>query len=217
MKLALLRKPAVHFAASGRNAMPRRAVSTCRVVMRKGGGDDRQNLPATTEQQGGTSLGFPGFGSLGGSPLTSRFREMEQEMENMMRSFGLAPLADETSLLPRNAMPLAVDIQDAGNAYLIHADVPGMKAENVKVEVAPNGVLTMTGERKSEKKEEGEGGFVRMERSYGSFHRSFKLPDHVDASGIKAEMNNGVLQLTVPKKEGEEDKKQTIKINVGGE
>jgi HSP20 family protein len=134
----------------------------------------------------------------------------------MMRSFGVS-LADESSFLPRNVMSLAVDVQDAGNAYVIHADVPGMKKDEVKVEVSPDGVLTMTGERKSEKKEEGEGGkVVRMERSYGSFHRAFRLPDHVDASGIKAEMKNGVLQLTVPKKEGAEEKK-TVQIDVGGE
>ncbi|KAL4538247.1 hypothetical protein Ndes2526B_g03434 [Nannochloris sp. 'desiccata'] len=200
-----------------------RTLRTCPVVMRKasqgsGGGREEQNLPATTERGGsGTSLGFPGLGL--SSPFSSRFREMEQEMENMMRSFGvsLAPLADESSFLPRNAMSLAVDVEDAGNAYKIHADVPGMKKDEIKVEVSPNGVLTMTGERKSEKKEEGEGGFVRMERSYGSFARSFRLPEHVDPSGIKAEMKNGVLQLTVPKKEGEEAKKQTIQIDVGGE
>ena len=57
-------------------------------------------------------------------------------VQNMMRSFGLgalAPLHDETSFLPRNAMSLAVDVQDAGNAYMIHADVPGMKKDEVKV------------------------------------------------------------------------------------
>jgi HSP20 family molecular chaperone IbpA len=56
-------------------------------------------------------------------------------LQNMMRSFGvsLAPLADEAAFLPRNAMSLAVDVQDAGNAYLIHADVPGMKKDEVKV------------------------------------------------------------------------------------
>lgn len=74
----------------------------------------------------------------------------------------------------------------------------------------------MSGERKEEKKEEGEGGFVRMERSYGSFTRSFRLPPNVDANSIKAEMNNGVLQLTVPKKEEEETKSKTISIEVGG-
>lgn len=85
------------------------------------------------------------------------------------------------------------------------------------MEVSPDRVLTVTGERKSEKKEEGEHGWVRMERSYGSFARSFRLPDNVDSSGIKAEMKHGVLQLTVPKKEGEETKKQSIHIDVGGE
>ena len=75
----------------------------------------------------------------------------------------------------------------------------------------------MSGERKEEKKEEGEGGFVRMERSYGRFTRSFRLPPHVDLNAIKAQLNNGVLQLTVPKKQEEESQAKTIKIDVGGE
>ena len=83
----------------------------------------------------------------------------------------------------------------------------------LQVEVSPNHVLTVKAERKIEKKEEGEEGFVRMERSYGSFARSFKLPEHVDTANIKAELKNGVLHLTVPKKEIEEAQK-TVSIEV---
>ena len=136
----------------------------------------------------------------------------------MLQSFGfpLAELRDEGSFLPRSAMSLAVDVQDTGDAFKINADVPGLKKEEIKVQVSPDHILTISGERKSETKEEDKGGFVRMERTYGSFSRGFRLPEHADTSAIKAEMNNGVLQLTVPKKEIEESQQKTISIEVGG-
>lgn len=135
-----------------------------------------------------------------------------------MRGFGFPstllstlPTSDsiESALFasPSRALSLAVDVKDLGNAYEITADTPGMTNEDVKIELSPdNKILTIRGERKSEtKEEEADTGFVRMERSYGSFARSFRLPDHADPDAIKAEMNQGVLKLTVPKKEKEEN------------
>jgi HSP20 family protein len=88
-----------------------------------------------------------------------------------------------------------------------------MKKEDVKVDVTPDHVLTITAERKSEERSEEKGGFVRMERSYGSFARAFRLPEHVDLENIRAELKEGVLQLTVPKRDVEEPKK-TISVQV---
>lgn len=85
----------------------------------------------------------------------------------------------------------------------------------LQVEISPNNVLTISGERKSETKSE-EGGVVRMERSYGTFMRSFRLPEHVDPEGIKAHAAQGVLKLTVPKSP-EKEEKRTIPVNVEGE
>jgi HSP20 family protein len=83
-----------------------------------------------------------------------------------------------------------------------------------QIKVSPDHVLTISGERKSESKQE-EGGLVRMERSYGSFFRSFRLPDNVDLEGIKAEINKGELQLRIPKTEVQEETKE-IEIPVEG-
>lgn len=76
-------------------------------------------------------------------------------------------------------------------------------------------MLTISGERKAETKSE-EGGVVRMERTYGTFTRSFRLPDHVDAEHIKAQTAHGVLKLTIPKST-EEEAKRTIQVDVAGE
>lgn len=95
------------------------------------------------------------------------------------------------------------------NEPLINANL----IDAVQVEVSPDNVLTISGERKAEAKSE-EGGVVRMERSYGTFTRSFRLPEHVDAENIKAHTAHGVLKLNIPKSPEKESKK-VIKIDVG--
>jgi HSP20 family protein len=105
----------------------------------------------------------------------------------------------------------AVDItEDDKNIYL-KADLPGMNQKDIKVSV-DNDVLTISGERKSERQEKKEGKFYRLERVYGQFCRSFTLPDNVDPTKITAEYKDGVLTLTIPKTE--EKKSKTIEIEV---
>jgi len=140
-------------------------------------------------------------------------QDFEQEMNDMMRGFGLTNLRDMP--LTRGDMSLAVDIEESRNAFLISADIPGLKASDVKVDVSPDHVLTISGERKNETSSE-ENGVVRMERSYGSFVRSLRLPDHVDVHGITAEAEKGVLKVTVPKKDEEKVEPKTISISVSG-
>ncbi len=94
---------------------------------------------------------------------------------------------------------VAVDIREENDAYFVDAEVPGLAAEDVNVDVEKN-VLTIRGERKVEK-EEGEGKYKRIERRYGSFSRSFTLPETVDADNISADLKDGVLALRLPKKE----------------
>lgn len=93
-----------------------------------------------------------------------------------------------------------VDIMENENALTVKADVPDVKFEDIDVHLE-NGTLTLRGERKFEKKTDEKGGYHRIERSYGSFERSFTLPDTVDAEHVKAEYANGVLTVTLPKKE----------------
>src|SRR6202167_2618959 len=93
----------------------------------------------------------------------------------------------------------AVDIVENENELVVKADVPDVKFEDINVNIE-NATLTLRGERKFEKTTE-KGGYHRMERSYGTFERSFALPETVDAEHVKAGYTNGVLTVTLPKKE----------------
>jgi len=101
--------------------------------------------------------------------------------------------------LYKRAFQVAVDIREEDDAFYVDAEVPGMSAEDVKVDVEKN-VLTLSGERKVEK-EEIEDTYRRVERQYGSFTRSFTLPETVDTDNISADLKEGVLALRLPKKE----------------
>ncbi|MEM7435152.1 MAG: Hsp20/alpha crystallin family protein [Myxococcota bacterium] len=94
---------------------------------------------------------------------------------------------------------VAVDIREEADAFFVDAEVPGLAADDVNVDVEKN-VLTIRGERKVEK-EESEGQYRRLERQYGSFSRSFSLPENVDSESISADLQDGVLALRLPKKE----------------
>jgi HSP20 family protein len=91
-----------------------------------------------------------------------------------------------------------VDISENDGQYLVKADIPGVAKEDIKVTV-DNDVLTIQGERKQEKEEENKH-FHRVERFYGSFIRSFTLPEDADATALKAASQEGQLTVTIPKK-----------------
>ncbi len=93
----------------------------------------------------------------------------------------------------------AVDILETENELIFKADVPDMEMKDIDVRME-NGTLTIRGERKFESKKT-DGGWHRLERSYGNFERVFTLPDTVDVESVKADYKNGVLTVTLPKKE----------------
>jgi HSP20 family protein len=93
----------------------------------------------------------------------------------------------------------AVDIREDKDAYVLHADIPGVDPKDIEVHME-NGVLTIRGERKSETTEEREN-YKRVERVRGSFYRRFTLPDTTDAEKISAKSVNGVLEVRIPKQE----------------
>jgi len=93
----------------------------------------------------------------------------------------------------------AVDIRETENELIVKADVPDLKFEDIDVRLE-NGTLTLRGERKFET-EKKEGGWHRVERAYGTFERSFTLPDTVNPEGVKADYKAGTLTVTLPKKE----------------
>ncbi|HEY3743855.1 MAG TPA: Hsp20/alpha crystallin family protein [Bryobacteraceae bacterium] len=105
----------------------------------------------------------------------------------------------------------AVDIRETENALVVKADLPEVDEKDIDIQIE-NGTLTLKGERKFEKDETGKGGYHRIERSYGTFARSFTLSDTIDAEKVAAEFKNGVLTITLPKKEAA--KPRTIKVAV---
>jgi HSP20 family protein len=132
--------------------------------------------------------------------LRSPFRRAVLDIEPLwqrVRSLGVAP---------------AVDIVEKDTAYVITADLPGIEKKNVEVKVA-NGRLVIRGEKQQEKSEDNKDYRLR-ERLFGSFERSFQIPDSVNADKIEARFEKGELTVTLPKKP--EAQKATKKINVKG-
>jgi HSP20 family protein len=107
----------------------------------------------------------------------------------------------------------ATDLIESDTHYILRADLPGLSEDDVNIEFEGN-VLSVSGERKSEHEHRGQGHY-RVERSYGSFRRSLRLPEGVDAGAIKANFDKGVLEITVPKPEAAKPHK--VQITVGAD
>lgn len=141
------------------------------------------------------------------------FKELEDMSERLNRLFGRPLTRSDAAREPMAVADWApsVDISETDNEYVIKAEIPDVKKEDVKVTVEA-GQLTIQGERKQEKEEKGKR-FHRIERSYGSFMRSFTVPDNVDESKAKAEFKEGMLTLTLPKSEKAKPKSLEVKIS----
>lgn len=141
------------------------------------------------------------------------FQEMEALQERMSRIFGLTPLrgnGGKEDLSASEWMPL-VDVTEDDQEYLIKAELPEVKKEDVKV-TAENGVLRITGERKYEKETKTKKEH-RMERSYGRFERSFALPEDASTAKVSAEFKDGMLKVHLPKDENAKPKAIEVKVN----
>ncbi|KAL6874667.1 hypothetical protein ACP4OV_013332 [Aristida adscensionis] len=104
-----------------------------------------------------------------------------------------------------------VDWKETPEAHVFRADVPGLKKDEVKVEVEDGNVLQISGER-SKEQEEKTGTWHRVERSSGRFLRRFRLPENAKTEQIKASMENGVLTVTVPKEEAKKPEVRPVQI-----
>jgi len=105
-----------------------------------------------------------------------------------------------------------IDWKETPEAHIFKADLPGVKKEEVKVEVEDGRVLQISGERSREKEEKNDR-WHRVERSSGKFLRRFRLPENAKLDEIKASMENGVLTVTVPKEEEKKPEVKTIDIS----
>ena len=160
------------------------------------------------------------------------FRRMQRDMGRLVDRVGLPPSTDQqesgaaaaaaapagtpsTAVSERSAdrfmswFPV-VDIKENDGAIMVHAELPGLKKEDINISV-DKGVLNISGKREFEKKEENDK-WHRVERSYGSFHRSFRLPENVKESDIAAVCNDGVLTVTIPKDKKPEPSVRRITI-----
>ncbi len=140
------------------------------------------------------------------------FRELEEVSDRLNRMFARpatrAANGKETMIVA-DWTP-SVDISESEGEYQIKAEIPDVKKEDVKVTLE-DGVLTIQGERKHEKEEKGKK-YHRIERSYGSFVRTFSLPDVIDEDKVKAEFKEGVLNLSLPKSEKAKPKAIDVKV-----
>ncbi len=142
------------------------------------------------------------------------FKELEELQGRLSTLFGRAPVRRQDGgkehMTVAEWSPL-VDITEDDKEYLIKAELPEVKKDAVKVTVE-NGVLNITGERKFEKEEKGKK-YHRVERAYGSFVRSFALPDDADATRVSAEFKDGVLLVHLAKSESAKPKQIEVKVN----
>lgn len=104
----------------------------------------------------------------------------------------------------------AMDIKETDEDFVIHAEVPGMDKKDINLSIKKD-ELVIEGDKKEEEKKEGES-FLRVERSYGSFRRSVRLPSEIDQSKVKAKYENGVLKIFLPKSEKAKPKEIEIKV-----
>jgi HSP20 family protein len=137
------------------------------------------------------------------------FRELEQMQARINRMLGDPGARFDEPFAFADWEP-AVDIQETDNEFAVKADLPDVKKEDIKVELA-NGVLTIEGERKKEKEEKGKK-FHRIERQYGQFVRRFALPADIDGTTVKAEFKDGVLNVHVPKSPNGKPKTVEVKV-----
>jgi HSP20 family protein len=120
------------------------------------------------------------------------FGEMQRLTDQMLRAWGGGILGERGSFAP------AVDIYETDDAIEVKAELPGVKPQDVHIEVE-NNVLTLSGDRKLEREDKREG-YRRIESSYGSFSRSFALPESCDPDKVDAELDEGILRVRIAKK-----------------
>ena len=140
------------------------------------------------------------------------WKELEEMEKRLATFFARPPMksdGDKEAMTVAEWSPL-VDISEDEKEYLVKAELPEVKKEDVKLVVQDN-VLSISGERKSEKEEKGKK-YHRIERAYGSFMRSFTLPEDAEGTKISAEYKDGVLKVHLPKSEKAKPKSIEVKV-----
>jgi HSP20 family protein len=137
---------------------------------------------------------------------------LQSDMSRLFNTFFDTTTSGNGGSAPRRWIP-AMDLVETDDHFVLKADLPGLTDEDVKIDVEGD-VLTISGERKSEQEDKGDG-YVRVERSYGAFWRSLTLPEGVDPEAVTASFDRGVLEVRIPKPE--ERKPRRVAIQVGNQ
>jgi HSP20 family protein len=143
-------------------------------------------------------------------------QRLADDMDNLFSQFGmgrmgLRPMLGRELTAMEPAWTPQVDVSQKEDRILVHADLPGVKKEDVHVDVEKD-MLIIRGERRDER-EEKEKGYYRSERSYGSFYRALPLPEGVDPNRCEATYKDGVLEINIPTPKREEQKGRRIEIH----
>ena len=138
------------------------------------------------------------------------FGSLEHSLRDMRDMLATWPFGDRAALAAADWTP-SCNVSETPEEYRIEAELPGVKEEDVEVNVEDR-LLTLRGERQEEKEEKGKK-FHRIESSYGSFTRSFTLPEDVDEDKIAADYKDGLLTVRVPRTEPKETKARKIAIS----
>lgn len=135
----------------------------------------------------------------------ARYNPFDELFNEFSKGFFVRPFS-----MPEGAEPkMKLDVKEDEKAYTIRADIPGVKKEDIQVDVDANAV-TVRAEMKQEKEEKKDEKVIYSERNYGMVSRSFSLPAEVDANGAKAEYKDGVLNLVLPKKAGAQARRLSV-------
>lgn len=140
------------------------------------------------------------------SPANDLLRERVNRL--FEQAFGETYAGSESEEVSSRSWTPAVDIAETEDALTLYAELPGLSKENVEITLEDN-VLTIKGERKFEREETKEN-YHRIERAYGTFHRSFHLPSNVRSDQVEASFKEGVLRVDIPKQEEAKPRKIAI-------
>jgi HSP20 family protein len=135
----------------------------------------------------------------------TRYSPFEDLFSDFTKGFWVKPL----SFPAETEVKLKVDVKENDKAFTVHAEIPGVKKEDIQVDIDGN-IISIRAERKQEKEEKKGEKVIYSERSYGMASRSLTLPSDVDTQGASASYKDGVLDLTLPKKAGAQAKRISI-------
>lgn len=133
------------------------------------------------------------------------FEDMDRDLGRLFGEWPVGRVAAEGAWLP------AFDVEETKDAYILHADLPGMKKEDINISIQED-VVTISGERNREEKTDEEN-MHRIERSYGKFERSFTVRDGFQADKVDAHYDNGVLRITLPKRAERQPRNVEVRVS----